>query len=77
MKRWIIVMLCGAGMASASEFPKVDAALAECDARVAQIRQEFAKTPAAPGDKAWITARLQHLVDVDQYVRKFYDPAGF
>lgn len=71
MKGWLLVMLCGAGVASASEYPRVDAALAECDARVAQMRAEFAKTPAAPPDKAWITARLQHMVDVDQYVRRF------
>lgn len=71
MKRWLMAMLCGAGVALASDYPKVDAALAECDAHVAKLQAEFAKTPQAPDDKAWVVSRLQQMVDMDQYVRKF------
>lgn len=79
--KWMIVMLCGAGVAMASdypgseyprpEYPNVDAAVAECDAHVAALRAGFANTPGTPDDEGWIKARLAHLVAVDQYVRFF------
>jgi hypothetical protein len=71
MNQWLIMIVCGVGVATASEYPKVDAALAECDARVADMRAQFARVPASPEDRAWIAAKLQHLADVDQYVRRF------
>jgi hypothetical protein len=71
MKAWMLVVFCGTGVAMSAEYPKVDAALAECDAHVAAMRADFARIPPAPADKAWVKARLQHLVDVDQYLRKF------
>lgn len=71
MKRWLLVMLCGAGVAMASEHPKVDTAMAECDAHVAKLRADFAQTPAAADDKPWAKSRLQLMVKVDQYVRVF------
>lgn len=71
MRKWLLMMLCGAGVAMASAHPKVDAALAECDARIAEMRAAFAKRPPAPDDPAWVKSKLQHMADVDQYVRKF------
>ncbi|HUQ09021.1 MAG TPA: DUF6624 domain-containing protein [Steroidobacteraceae bacterium] len=75
MKKWLMMVFCGAGVvigaAIASEHPKVDAALAECDAHIAQMRAAFAAAPAAPGDDTWVKSKLQHMADVDQYVRKF------
>ena len=71
MKKWLLVMLCGAGVAGASEYPRVDAAVAECDAHVSKLQAEFAKAPEAPDDKARAVTRLRQMVAVDQYVRKF------
>jgi len=67
---WLAVMLCGVGVAVASDHPRVDAALAECDAHVAKLQAEFAKAPKASDENAW-AARLRQMVVVDQYVRKF------
>jgi hypothetical protein len=71
MKKWLQVMLCGASVAVASDYPRVDAALAECDAQVAKLQAQFAKTPEAANDNARAVSRLQQMVMVDQYVRKF------
>jgi hypothetical protein len=73
MTRWLVMLLCGAGMAIAmaiaADPAKVAVAVAEWDAHVAKLRAEFARAPAAPDDKAWIRSRLRHLVAVDQYAR--------
>lgn len=71
MKTWMLVMLFGAGVAMASEQPKVDALLAECDAHLAGLEAAFAARPAGSDEKARIKARLGHMVEVDQYIRKF------
>jgi hypothetical protein len=64
----LALMLC-LGAALASEFPRVDEEFASFDQHVAQLRQEFAKKPPAPKDKEWVKAKLQHMVEIDQYVR--------
>ncbi len=69
MKSWLAVLFCGVAMAS--DYPRVDAALAECDAQVAKLRAEFAQAPKASDEKAAITTRLQQMVAMDQYLRKF------
>jgi hypothetical protein len=71
MKKWLLVMLCGATMAVASDHPRVDAALAECDAHVDKLHAGFAKEPKASDEKARAISRLQQMVTVDQYLRKF------
>ena len=55
--------------AIATGYPRVDEDIDPFDQRMAQLRQEFAKKPPAPNDKEWVKAKLQHMVDVDQYVR--------
>jgi hypothetical protein len=61
------------GAALATGYPRVDEDLAPFDLRVAQLKQEFAKTPPAPNDKEWVKAKLKHMVDIDQYVRQPFD----
>jgi hypothetical protein len=61
------------GAALATGYPRVDEEIATMDQHVAQLQQEFAKTPPAPRDKEWVKAKLRHMVEVDQYVRKLND----
>jgi len=61
------------GIALAVGYPRVDAEIATIDQHVAQLQREFAKTPPAPQDKEWVKKKLQHMVEVDQYVRKLND----
>jgi hypothetical protein len=58
------------GAAFASGYPRVDEDITAFDQHVAQLRQQFAKTPPAPNDKEWVKAKLKHMVEVDQYVRQ-------
>jgi hypothetical protein len=71
MKKWLLVLVCGASVAMASDHPKVDAALAECDAHVARLQAEFASKPAELDEKVLAKSRLRQMVAVDQYVRNF------
>lgn len=57
------------GAAVAAQYPRVDEDFKAFDQHVAQLQQEFAKKPPAPNDKEWVKAKLQHMVDVDQYMR--------
>jgi hypothetical protein len=70
MKKLAIVFVLWSGAALASEYPRVDEELASFDQHVSLLRQEFAKKPAAPLDKEWVKAKLQHMVEIDQYVRQ-------
>ncbi|MBC8025244.1 MAG: hypothetical protein H7Y89_04585 [Steroidobacteraceae bacterium] len=70
MKMCVLVVTVFAGIASAANYPRVDAILGEFDAHVAQMRAGFAKLPGSAEDKSWVKSKLQHMVDVDQYARK-------
>lgn len=64
----------------AADASRVDRALAVYDERVASLDAAFALRPADPQDKEWLKAKLAHMVEVDQYMRKYADTprtAGF
>jgi hypothetical protein len=71
MKKWLSLAFCVMAVATAGEPPRVEAARKEFEARVAALRADFARRPETPSDKEWIQAKLQHMVDVDQYMRTF------
>jgi len=56
----------------ADSFPKVDADLAEYDAAIEKMKVAFASVPEDAASKDWIAKKLQHMVDIDQHMRKFY-----
>lgn len=64
-----LAMILWCVVADASDYPRVDEDLKAYDAHVAQLQQEFARKPTAPNNKEWVKAKLQHMVDVDQYAR--------
>jgi len=49
----------------------VDADITTYDDKVATLNTSFNQTAANPSDKKWIVSKLQHMVDVDQYTRKY------
>ena len=55
----------------ASDFPKVDADIKIADEYVNALNSKFSLIPANPNETGWVRAKLQHMVDVDQYIRKY------
>lgn len=53
--------------------PRVDADLKAYDEKVEAMNREFSNIPADPMDKEWVKKKLQHMVDVDQYMRNQVD----
>jgi hypothetical protein len=64
------IILCSFAV-HAEEFARVTDDLKVYDDHVAGLEAEFAKLPADPHDKTWVKAKLKHMFDVDQYMRKF------
>jgi hypothetical protein len=50
---------------------KVAEDLKAFDRHVAALRRAFAAKPADPKNKEWAKAKLAHMVEVDQYMRKY------
>jgi hypothetical protein len=67
----MIGTLQGTVSAYANDFPRVDADLAQYDATAQKMTAEFGALPADPGNKDWVIKKLQCMVDVDQYMRRF------
>src|SRR5262245_20530232 len=55
--------------AFADTFPKVDADLAENDAAIQKMKDDFDKIPGDATRKDWVKKKLQHMVDIDQHMR--------
>ncbi len=58
-------------MELAADYAKVDRDLADFDLHITSIKSAFAKNAANPHDKEWVKAKLAHLFEMDQYMRKF------
>jgi hypothetical protein len=65
---WLV--LFAATTSFADSFPKVDADLAEYDAAIEKMKAAFASVPEDAASKDWIAKKLQHMVDIDQHMRK-------
>jgi hypothetical protein len=76
MKLLAPILLSVANIATAANYPGVDAAIRDFDTHVADMRAEFAKLPGTAADKSWVKSKLQHMVDVDQYARGSIMSAG-
>src|SRR5262245_50756500 len=73
MASLIPIFLISSFIGASDSFPKVDADLAEYDAAVQKMNDAFVKIPVDADSKEWIAKKLQHMVDVDQYMRNFMD----
>ncbi len=57
--------------AAQSVFDRVDKDLQAYDEITAQMKTEFSKMPADPKNIEWVKRKIQHMFDVDQYMRKY------
>lgn len=56
---------------------RVDADLATLAEGSANIRARFERSPARPGDPAWVKAKVANMAETDVFVRQaFFSPAG-
>ena len=67
----IIGLVLVSQVGRADEFPRVSADLATYDTHVAALDAEFAKRPADAHEKGWVKLKLAHMVNVDQYMRRY------
>ena len=65
------LMFLGSFAIEASTYPKVDAAIAKYDQKIAGLNSAFATIPADLNDKKWVEKKLDHMVEIDQYMRDF------
>jgi hypothetical protein len=71
----IVLTLCSLTL-RAEESARVTADLKIYDDHVAVLEAEFSKLQADLHDRTWVKAKLQHMVDVDQYMRKYSSSAS-
>jgi hypothetical protein len=60
-----------ASVAIASSFPRVDQDIKAYDDHIVQMEAIFKTQPVNPNSKTWVAAKLAHMVEVDQYMRKY------
>lgn len=63
--------LSGCSSAANSNLERVDNDLAKYDEKVEEMKFEFGQTYADPQSKEWVKLKLKHMVQVDQYMRKY------
>ena len=67
----VLAMVLFSQLVLADETPRVTAALAAYDAHVAELDAEFARRPVDEHERGWVKLKLAHMVNIDQYMRKF------
>lgn len=67
----ILAMILVCRAACGEGFARVTADLEAYDAHVASLEAGFARLRADPHDRTWVKAKLRHMVEVDQYMRKY------
>lgn len=58
-------------LSQAQTYTKVDTDLKTYDDTITAKNAAFNATPADPHNKPWVKAKLEHMVDVDQYMRNY------
>ncbi len=59
--------------ACASPYPRVDKDIATYDKVVAKLKSDFSSQPRDPTNKIWVQEKIDNMMEVDQYMRKFWD----
>ena len=57
----------------ASSYPRVDKDIDTYDQTVAKMKSDFSSQQADPKNKTWVQLKIDNMVQVDQYMRKFWD----
>lgn len=53
------------------EFDRVDKLLQVYDQTTAKMKNDFSNIPANPKDIEWVKKKIQHMFEVDQYMRRY------
>lgn len=59
--------------AIAAEYSRVEADIRVYDEYISEAEKKFNQTPANPKDISWVKAKIAHMVEVDQYMRRYLD----
>lgn len=70
---FLISIILATNAVCASLWPRVDKDIAIYDQNVAKIKVDFSSQPADPKNKTWVQGKIDNMVQVDQYMRKFWD----
>lgn len=57
----------------ASSLSKVDRDIKDFDDKVQEMNSQFAVKPVNPSDKNWVKEKIQHMRDIDQYMRGYLE----
>lgn len=66
------LVLCFGLSVFAQSFPAIDREIVRYDTTLASKEAAFARTPMDVNSIAWVKAKLAHMFDIDQYMRKFW-----
>lgn len=59
--------------ACASQYARVDSDLANYKTNVIKIKSDLSSRPAEPTNKIWVQNKIENMVQVDQYMRNFWN----
>ncbi|MGZ3775579.1 MAG: DUF6624 domain-containing protein [Pseudobdellovibrionaceae bacterium] len=59
--------------ACSSPYSRVDQDISAYDKSVAKIKADFASQTANPQNKDWVKNKIDNMVQIDQYMRKYWD----
>lgn len=74
MKFLILIVLVAQAHSSFAQncrqqFPKVDHDIGIAELEISKMNESFDKVPGDANDPIWVKSKLQHMFDVDQYIR--------
>jgi hypothetical protein len=70
---FVMLLLASSLPAQAAKSSQVDRDLKDYDEHVARMDVEFARVKGNSTNKDWVKSKITHMVDVDQYMRHFWD----
>lgn len=70
---FLISIILATNTVCASPYPRVDKDIDTYDQTVAKMKLDFSSQTADPKNKAWVQLKIDNMVQVDQYMRKFWD----
>jgi len=69
----ILFSILSANVACASQYPRVDQDISIYDEQVKNMKSTFSSEPSNPQNKVWIQNKIDNMVQVDQYMRGFWN----
>lgn len=73
VKTLIFSPLLISNIACASQYPRVDSDITAYDQKVEKLKSDFGSLPSNPKNKSWVHAKIDNMVQTDQYMRAFWN----